>query len=227
MSIAPSASRFEDTACDPPVRGFLHSPECPPRDCLVLTHGAGSNAQAPLLIALATKFAEAGFTVLRCDLPYRQQRSFGPPRPGDAARDRDGLRNAVSALRNLVSGRVFLGGHSYGGRQSSMLAADDDKLVSGLLLTSYPLHPPARREQVRVQHFPNLSAPVVFVHGTRDPFASIEELEAARKLIPGGTKLLAVEGVGHDLGFSRKVAPSVADLPKRVLEVFLDLIHSI
>src|ERR1700719_364587 len=86
---------FTDLTADPPVRGFLHRPRKPSGDGFVLTHGAGSNCQSRLLTALSEVFANAGFTVLRCDLPYRQARSFGPPRPGDAKRDRAGLKNAM------------------------------------------------------------------------------------------------------------------------------------
>src|SRR5580692_10504605 len=119
-----SIREFADNAADPKVRGYLHLPDSPNGDALVLSHGAGSNAQAPLLVALAETFAAAGFTVLRCDLPYRQSRSFGPPGPADAARDRAGLHNALAAMRKITSGRLILGGHSYGGRQSSMLCAE-------------------------------------------------------------------------------------------------------
>ncbi len=198
---------FADNAVDPKVRGYLHLPDSPNNDGLVLTHGAGSNAQAPLLIALAETFAAAGFTVLRCDLPYRQSRSFGPPGPGDAARDRAGLKNAMAAM-NKFSARLFLGGHSYGGRQSSMLCAqlskEDPSLVTALLLLSYPLHPPRKPEQQRTQHLPDLRTPALFVSGTRDPFGSIAELTQALKMIPAKTKLLAIEGAGHDLGFKGK-----------------------
>src|SRR5580692_9168469 len=113
-----------DVSVDPFVRGLLHHPAKPNGNGLVLTHGAGSNCQAPLLIALANTFTEAGFTVLRCDLPYRQDRPYGPPGPGDAKRDRAGLKNAAAVVRNLARGSIFLGGHSYGGRQSSMLCAE-------------------------------------------------------------------------------------------------------
>ena len=82
----------------PPVRGFLHRPVAPSGNALVLAHGAGSNCEAPLLVAVAGVFVDAGFTVLRCDLPYRQKRAHGPPSFGEAAQDRDGLRNAVNAL---------------------------------------------------------------------------------------------------------------------------------
>jgi predicted alpha/beta-hydrolase family hydrolase len=189
---------------DPQVRGFVHRSATGAGDGLVLTHGAGSNSRAPLLTALAEAFAAAGVTVLRCDLPYRQSRAFGPPRPGDAARDREGLKNAIAALRKMVSGRTFLGGHSYGGRQSTMLCADEPGLVEGLLLLSYPLHPPRKPEQLRVQHLPELQTASLFVHGTRDPFGLPEEMESALRLIPAKTRLLRIEGAGHDLGFKAK-----------------------
>jgi predicted alpha/beta-hydrolase family hydrolase len=130
----------------PPVRGFLHTPGAPSGDALVLTHGAGSDCQLPLLVVVATAFAEGGFTVLRCDLPYRQKRRHGPPFRGEDRLDREGLRNAIAALNELDSKphRVLLGGHSYGGRQASLLFAEDASAVDGLLLLSYPLHPPRR-----------------------------------------------------------------------------------
>src|SRR4029077_19347982 len=150
-----SIETFAEGAVEPAVRGFLHVPDTANGDGLVLTHGAGSNASAPLLVALAEAFAGAGFTVLRCDLPYRQSRPYGPPGPGDAARDRAGLRNAVAAINIKLPGRIFLGGHSYGGRQPIMLCAEEPELVRGLFLLSYPLHPPRRPEQLRTQHFTN------------------------------------------------------------------------
>ncbi len=224
---------FSDTSSDPPVRGFLHRPETPSGDSLILTHGAGGNAQMGLLVALAEAFAGAGFAVLRCDLPFRQQRPYGPPRPSDAVRDREGLKRAVAAMRKLFPGRLFLGGQSYGGRQASMLLAETPiadeastehpeatkkPLADGLLLLSYPLHPPGHPEKPRTQHLPKIEVPVMFVHGTRDPFGTIDEIESARKLISARTLLLPVEGAGHDLGFKGKKKPDA--LPIDVLEKF-------
>jgi len=251
---ATAIREFVDHRVEPHIRGFLHLPATPNGNALVLTHGAGSNAQAPLLIALAETFSAAGFTVLRCDLPYRQARPYGPPGPGDAARDRAGLKNAIAALKKdpgapllpgfgrsgdfPLSGRseskgcdkIFLGGHSYGGRQCSMLCAElaqdapqeARNLVAALLLLSYPLHPPRKPEQQRTQHLPDLRTPALFVHGTRDPFGSIAELEQALKMIPARTKLLPVEGAGHDLGFKGKAKQEA--LPKQVLSEFTQLI---
>lgn len=213
---------FSDTSLDPSVCGFLHRPASPSGDGLILTHGAGGNAQMSLLVALAEAFAGDGFTVLRCDLPFRQARRFGPPRPQDGMRDRAGLKNAVTAMRKTVSGRVSLGGQSYGGRQASMLLAEEP-VADGLLLLSYPLHPPGKPDQLRTEHLPRLRVPTLFVEGTRDPFASIEEITAARKLIPANTDLLIVEGAGHDLGFKGKAKRE--DLPAKVLRTFRQFFH--
>lgn len=236
-----SIREFVDQSAIPPVRGFLHVPDNANGNGLILTHGAGANAQAPMLRALAETFAAAGFTVLRCDLPFRQVRSFGPPGPGDAARDRTGLKNALSALKKNLgaplladvarsgnsepngSANLFLAGHSYGGRQASMLCAEEPDLAAGLLLLSYPLHPPRRPEQQRTQHLPDLRTPTLFVHGTRDPFGTIAELEHAIKMIPAKTKLMPVEGPGHDLGFKGKSKNE--ELSTRVLAEFQELMR--
>jgi predicted alpha/beta-hydrolase family hydrolase len=223
-SANPAVEPFRDDSVSPAVRGFLHRPSESNGDGLVLTHGAGSNSNAPLLVALAETFAAEGFTVLRCDLPYRQARSFGSPGPGDAKKDQAGLKNAVAAVRKIAPGTAFLGGHSYGGRQSTMLCAEEPELVHGLLLTSYPLHPPGKPEQKRVQHFPKLQIPSLFVSGTRDTFGSIAELEGALRLIPARTKLMPVEGAGHDLGFTKKAARS--GLPKEIWDVFREFFGS-
>src|SRR5271166_5914027 len=157
-----SSSLFEAEG----VKGCLHGAGGA-GDGLVLTHGAGGNASGPLLVAVADAFQAAGVTVLRCDLPFRQQRPSGPPRPADAARDREGLRAAVAAMRGIVRGRVGLGGASYGGRQASILAADEPGLVDALLLLSYPLHPPGKPAELRTAHFPKLRTRARFVQGSR------------------------------------------------------------
>jgi hypothetical protein len=208
----------DDSVKDVRVRGFLHPAAGADRDCLVLTHSAGANCQSPLLRALAEAFCGAGMTVLRCDLPFRQARPHGPPPRGSAERDQEGLRAAVAAMRRETGGRIFLGGHSYGGRQASMLAAGAPGLVERLLLLSYPLHPPQKPEQMRTAHFPSLKTPALFVSGERDGFGSKAEMDAALKLIPARTELLMVAGAGHELITPR----NRTELPGRVVEAFLE-----
>src|ERR1700722_6296570 len=181
------------------VRGLLHTPDSPNGDAFALTHGASSNCNAPLLQILSRSFAAAGYAVLRYDLPFRQQRPKGPPFPAAAARDRDGVLQAVAAVRGLAPGRIYAGGHSYGGRATAMAAAEHAGLADALLLLSYPLHPPGRPEQKRTAFFPDLRMPALFVHGTSDPFPTPEELRGDMALSQARTDLLAVEGARHDL----------------------------
>ncbi len=181
------------------VRGFLHRPSGDPARAMVLTHGAGATCDSPLLRAVAQAFCDAGTCVLRCDLPFRQKRPSGPPGRGDAARDRAGLADAIAALRALAPGPMVLAGHSYGGRQASMLAAERPEVADALLLFSYPLHPPKQPERLRTEHFPSLRVPATFVHGMTDGFGTIAEIEAAVALIPAPTRVIALDGAGHDL----------------------------
>jgi predicted alpha/beta-hydrolase family hydrolase len=216
LKTQPEVRAISDTNGEPAIRGFLHLPATPFGESLVLTHGAGANCQSPLLVGLAKAFCDTGMTVLRCDLPFRQARPHGPPMHGSAERDQQGLRRAIEIVRRMAGGRVFLGGHSYGGRQGTMLAASEPALVDGLLLLSYPLHPPKNREQLRTAHFPNLQTPALFVSGTRDGFGTVEELTAALKLIPARTQLLAVDGAGHELMSKR----NADELPRMITAKF-------
>jgi predicted alpha/beta-hydrolase family hydrolase len=202
----------------PAVVGVVRRPRGPARHGLVLTHGAGSNREAPLLVAVANAFAEAGVAVLRCDLPFRQARPHRPPGPGDAALDRAGLRHAVDAFRESLGTSIALGGHSYGGRQATIMAAEQPGLADALLLLSYPLHPPRRPHEPRTAHFPRLSTPAVFVHGSRDPFGSIDEVRSALGLIPAPTRLVESDGAGHDLSARRRGTTSGAATLADVLE---------
>ena len=218
MSFTP----FVNKAGEPEIHGFLHEPVEANGKTVVLTHGAGSNARAPLLVEISEALAQLGFHVLRFDLPFRRQRPFGPPLRGSDARDRDGLRRAVAVMRNRNSGPTYMGGHSYGGRQATILASEDPGLIDGLLLLSYPLHPPRNPEQLRTAHFPQLAVPAFFAHGTRDPFGSIAEMQDALRSIPSAHRLFEAEGAGHDL-LPRKQGSSV---PATIAAQFLPFISA-
>jgi len=207
---------FDDLNGDPAIHGWLHVPARPTGKGIVLTHGAGADCQSKLLVEMSNALAESGFAVLRFDLPFRRERPHGPPSPANAARDRDGLRRAVWIMREQKNSQVFLGGHSYGGRQATMLVSEEPRLADGLLVFSYPLHPPRKPNQLRTSHFPKLTTPTFFVHGTRDPFGTTAEMSSALKLIPAQHAMFEVDGVGHDL-LPKK---SANELPTRVATEF-------
>jgi predicted alpha/beta-hydrolase family hydrolase len=177
----------------------IYNRTVPADTCLILTHGAGSNRNAPMLVRVAKAFEEQGITVNRIDLPYRVNKPTGPPPPGSAERDREGIAQAITTARRNYP-RVFIGGHSYGGRQCSMLAAERAGIADGLVLFAYPLRPPrSKSAAARTVHFAELKTRAIFFHGTRDPFGSPEELAEALTLIPAETRLVTSDRDGHEL----------------------------
>ncbi|GAA2070923.1 alpha/beta hydrolase family protein [Williamsia deligens] len=203
------------------VEGVLHRPTGAVVAGLVLTHGAGSNRDAPLLRLLASALADRGVATARIDLPYRQRRPKGPPSPSTSPADRDGIVAACRLAREQIGAAVplIVGGQSYGGRQASMVVAEDPGIVEGLLLTSYPLHPPGKPERARVEHLPRIMCPTVVVHGSSDPFATTAEITDAIALIPGPTTLVEIEKTGHDLRPDR--APTIERTVVAVLDHLL------
>ena len=102
-----------------------------------------------------------------------------------------------------------------------MIAAAEPGLVNGLLVLSYPLHPPGKPAQLRTAHLPKLRTPSLFVSGSKDPFGSPSEIQSALKLIPAPVSFLLIEGAGHDLGFGRRVRAGMQDVPERIARAFL------
>lgn len=170
---------------------------------LVLFPGSGSSSEHPSL--LAVEAAVAPRPVARVDFPYRLAGRRAPDRPPVLL---ETVRTAVAAQ----GGPVVAGGRSMGGRIASMVAAEGELPITALVLICYPLHPPGKPERLRIEHFPRLTMPCLFVSGTRDTFGTPDELTAHTAAIPGPVTHVWIEGKGHDLkGADQVVATSVAD----------------
>jgi predicted alpha/beta-hydrolase family hydrolase len=191
------------------ISGVAHEPTGPPKGVVVLTHGAGGSRESPLLQRICDEWARRGWLAVRYNLPYRRRRPKGPP-SGSAATDRAGIVGAISFCRGLADGPLIAGGHSYGGRQTSMVVAAGEAAVDVLTLFSYPVHPPGKPERARTEHLPDIAAPTVFTHGTSDPFGTIAELRAAAALIAGPTEVVEITGARHDLGSKTLDVPALA-----------------
>lgn len=178
---------------------------------LLLAPGAGAGRDQPALVAIDEALRAVGLAVSRMDFPYRVAGRRRPDRPPVLM---DAVRRAAAALAETAevpSARLFLGGRSMGGRICSMVVADGLP-AAGLVLVSYPLHPPGRPDRLRTEHFPRLEVPCLFLSGTRDAFASPAELEAATGAIPGPVRHVWLEGGDHGLrGKDAQVAAVVAD----------------
>ncbi len=184
------------------IAGIADEPEGDARGIVILTHGAGGSRESKLLQQVCDEWARRGWLAVRYNLPYRRRRPKGPP-SGSAATDRAGIVEAITVCRGLADGPLIAGGHSYGGRQTSMVVASQQtpsNEVDALTLFSYPVHPPGKPERPRTEHLPDITVPTVFTFGTSDPFGTPAEVRDAAALIAGPTELVEITGARHDLG---------------------------
>jgi predicted alpha/beta-hydrolase family hydrolase len=164
----------------------------PKAKALLLTPGASATRNQPALVALDKALSPRGLTVERIDFPNPRAK---PPVLIQAIRD------GAAALTNKAKtkpGFVALGGRSMGGRICSMAVAEGLP-AAALVLISYPLHPPGKPDQLRIQHFPMIDVPCLFISGTRDAFGTADELVHATKAIKGAVTHIWIDGGDHGL----------------------------
>lgn len=199
------------------IAGVAHQPDGTPKGVVVLTHGAGGSRESQLLQRVCDEWARRGWLAVRYNLPYRRRRPKGPP-SGSGSGDRAGIVEAITLCRGLADGPLIAGGHSYGGRQTSMVVASDQASVDVLTLFSYPVHPPGKPERARTEHLPDITVPTVFTHGTSDPFGTLAEVRDAAAMITAPTEVVEITGARHDLGSKTlDVAALAVDAALRLL----------
>jgi len=182
----------------------LWTPAADPRAVLLLGHGAGSPMTAPLLEGFATAIAGLGISVLRFDFPYM---TAGRKAPDRAPVLIESTRRAFDLATARAQGLPALaGGRSMGGRIASMAVAEGMP-AAGLIFLAYPLHPPGRPDRIRDEHLYGIEAPMLFLQGTRDPFAQPQLLAAVLERLGDRAEYHPVEGGDH--GF--KVAGGMRD----------------
>lgn len=163
---------------------------------VLLTPGAGSTREHSSLVALER--ALAPLPVERVDFPYRRAGRKAPDRAPKLIACIEDEAAALAKRANVDPASIVLGGRSMGGRMCSMAVAEGLP-ARGLVLISYPLHPPGKADSLRVDHFPSLDVPCLFISGTRDPFGTPDELREHTAAIPGDVSHVWIEGAGHEL----------------------------
>ncbi len=165
---------------------------------LVLTPGASASRDQAALVAIDQAVSEAGVRVERIDFPYRLAGRRAPDRPSVLVAAVVDAAQALARSLGVDPDGIVLGGRSMGGRMCSMAVAEGHP-AAGLVLVSYPLHPPGRPDRPRTEHFGQIRVPSLFVSGTRDTFGSPAELEVATGTIPGKVTHRWIEGGDHGL----------------------------
>jgi len=197
------------------VSGAWHRPEGEPRAALVLAHGAGHGMDTRLLINIGEALAERGVAVLRFNFPYTEE---GRNRPDPQPR----LEACYRAVAEAVAAEFpqpFLGGKSMGGRIASHIAADGFP-AAGLVFLGYPLHPPGQPERIRDAHLLHIDAPMLFLQGSRDPFAMADRLHRTIAALPFAT-LREIEDGDHSFKVKGR---SSADVTKELAEAIEEFV---
>jgi uncharacterized protein len=176
-----------------------------PEALLVLAHGAGAGQQHPFMTTAANGFAARGIDVVTFDFPYMRERRKIPDRPPVLEKAFEDV--AAAAQQWSAAAKFFIGGKSMGGRMATHLGAAHLAGLSGIVVFGYPLHPPGKPQQLRVEHLPSITAPVLIVQGERDTFGTPSELKTAidsmkaavdLHIVPRGDHSLAVAGRRRD-----------------------------
>lgn len=176
---------------------------------VVLFPGAGSDRNHSSLVAIESHLAP--LPVARVDFPYRRAGRKAPDRAPVLVECVISEVKSFAASHRCRTSSLVIGGRSMGGRMCSMAVAEGLP-AKGLVLVSYPLHPPAKPDTLRVEHLPRLGVPTLFIHGTNDPFGSPSELRRHAKKVPGNVTFHFIERGRHDLkGKDNEIAGVIAD----------------
>jgi hypothetical protein len=200
------------------VSGILHEPRTRSGTGIVLGHGAGADMTSPLVVAVAEGLAERGHVALRFNFPYKELGKKVPDPPAKLGR---AFRAAASALRATGVQKLVAGGKSLGGRVASLCAAHGLP-CDGLVFLGYPLHPAKQPEKLRDAHLPDVSAPMLFVQGTRDALCDLDLLRPVVARLGPRASLYIVEGGDHSLDLLKSAGRSrenvYADVINRIGE---------
>jgi len=196
---------------------------------VLLAHGAGSDKESAVLKGVAGALAAAGVPSLRFDYPYRVAKKRAPDRPAVLERATRDAAAELAKRSGLPAERLVLGGRSMGGRYCSQVVGDEELPVPalGLLLLGYPLHPAGQPSRLRVDHFPRLRVPCLFVSGTRDAMAGREALTKATKTIKGELLFHWLDSADHGYRPLKASGRTVDDVITEVAEVSVDWVTAL
>jgi predicted alpha/beta-hydrolase family hydrolase len=185
---------------------------------VVLAHGAGGNMHSEFMRYFHEGVVKHGYPTMKFNFPYSEARRKAPdPQQILIACFRD-------AIRLAPDNRLVIGGKSMGGRIASYVA--EEERVAGLLFLGYPLHPPGKTDQLRDEHLYSIRKPMLFVSGTKDPFARLDLLQNVIDRIGTNADLYLIEGGGHSFEVRQKSGRDKHEIYSAVLQKIIDWLSS-
>jgi uncharacterized protein len=189
---------------DARVSGLLLAPKNA-RACYVLAHGAGAGMNHAFMAAVATELAERGIATLRYQFPYMEQ---GSKRP-----------DVAEAARLMPKLPLFAGGRSFGGRMTSQAqAAEPLAGVRGLIFLGFPLHPAGKPSQERGEHLFDVKIPMLFLQGSRDQLALLDQIEPVWKELGKRATLVVIPDADHSFHVPAKTGKKDTQVRSEVLD---------
>lgn len=207
------------------VSGLLQTPERP-RGCYVLAHGAGAGMDHPFMVAVAAELARRGIATLRYQFPYMER---GAKRPDPPQLAQATVRAAVAAaLRLLPELPLIAGGKSFGGRMTSQAQSKAPlQGLCGLAFLGFPLHPAGRPSQNRAEHLFEVQIPMLFLQGTRDTLASLDQLEPLCKKLGRRATLKLFADADHSFHVPARTGRKDAQVLGDVLDALAAWLDSV
>jgi len=207
------------------VSGLLQTP-ANSRACYVLAHGAGAGMDHPFMVAVAAELVLRGIATLRYQFPYMERRARRPDPPQLAQAT---VRAAVGAASGLLAELPLVaGGKSFGGRMTSQAQAKTPlQGVRGLAFLGFPLHPAGRPSQDRAEHLFDVQIPMLFLQGTRDTLASLEQLEPLCKSLGNRATLRLFADADHSFHVPARTGRKDAQVLDDVLDALSDWLDSV
>ena len=196
------------------------------RACYVLAHGAGAGMRHPFMAAVATELADRGIATLRYQFPYMEQ---GGRRPDPPKLAHVTVRAAVAeAARRLSKAPLIAGGKSFGGRMTSQAqAAAPLASIHGLVFLGFPLHPAGRPSADRGKHLFDVQIPMLFLQGTRDALAVLEQLKPLCKALEKRATLKLFEDADHSFHVPARTGRKDPQVRSELLDALVEWIDTV
>jgi uncharacterized protein len=210
----PAKKRTIEIAEDAEITAYFYSHEVKTAGRFVLAHGAGANQSHPFMKRFGEGLAARGIETTTFNFLYTERKKRAPDPPAV-------LEKTYRAVVSEVGAPCFIGGKSMGGRIASQIAASGTD-VQGLIFLGYPLHPPGKHEQLRVTHWPKITAPLLFIQGEKDAFGSPDEIKAQTKKLNAPFEIFPVAGGDHSLGVGKKALAAAGLTQERIYDSVLD-----
>ena len=174
---------------------------------LVLGHGAGAGMNHSNMENIANRLFENKIGTLRYQFPFMER---GGGRDSEAV-SLSTVINAIKQAKKQTRGKpIFVGGHSFGGRMTSLAAVKPEfpDFVKGLIFFAFPLHAPNKPSDHRADHLVDINQPMLFLTGTRDALTDLDLFRPVIKKLKRKAKLHLLDTANHSYKVLKKTRKS-------------------